>query len=73
MPGGRNVTTTSRSAKVSGRLDPRPVAPDNVAGMLRELKEVAEGAFLVEKLGENDWTLSRRAEGIGPPRSNLYK
>jgi two-component system nitrogen regulation response regulator NtrX len=58
------------------RLDPRPVAPDNVrekAGMLRELKEVAERAFLVEKLGENGWNLSRTAEGIDPPRSNLYK
>jgi two-component system, NtrC family, nitrogen regulation response regulator NtrX len=40
---------------------------------LREFKESAERAFLVQKLRENDWNISKTAETIGTPRSNLYK
>jgi len=40
---------------------------------LREFKESAERAFLVDKLKENAWNISRTAEVIGTPRSNLYK
>jgi transcriptional regulator of acetoin/glycerol metabolism len=32
-----------------------------------------ERAFLVEKLRESGWNISRTAELIGTPRSNLYK
>jgi two-component system nitrogen regulation response regulator NtrX len=42
-------------------------------GTLREFKEAAERTFLVEKLRENGWNISRTAEIIGTPRSNLYK
>jgi two-component system nitrogen regulation response regulator NtrX len=42
-------------------------------GTLREFKEVAERAFLVEKLREHSWNISKTAEVIGTPRSNLYK
>ncbi|HXW05431.1 MAG TPA: sigma-54 dependent transcriptional regulator [Vicinamibacterales bacterium] len=42
-------------------------------GTLREFKESAERAFLVEKLRENNWNISKTAEVIGTPRSNLYK
>jgi two-component system nitrogen regulation response regulator NtrX len=42
-------------------------------GTLRHFKEAAERAFLVEKLRENGWNISRTAELIGTPRSNLYK
>jgi two-component system nitrogen regulation response regulator NtrX len=42
-------------------------------GTLREFKESAERAFLVEKLRENAWNISKTAEVIGTPRSNLYK
>src|SRR5687767_5158114 len=42
-------------------------------GTLREFKEVAERAFLVDKLRENSWNISKTAEVIGTPRSNLYK
>lgn len=42
-------------------------------GTLREFKESAERTFLVEKLRENAWNISRTAEVIGTPRSNLYK
>jgi two-component system nitrogen regulation response regulator NtrX len=40
---------------------------------LREFKESAERRFLVEKLRENAWNISKTAEVIGTPRSNLYK
>jgi two-component system nitrogen regulation response regulator NtrX len=40
---------------------------------LREFKENAERAFLVGKLRENGWNISKTAEVIGTPRSNLYK
>ena len=58
------------------RIDTRPAAPDNdkpSPATLREFKEVAERQFLVEKLRENAWNISKTAEIIGTPRSNLYK
>ena len=54
----------------------RPAAADNEKerpGTLREFKESAERAFLVDKLRENGWNISKTAEVIGTPRSNLYK
>ena len=57
------------------RLEAKPAAPDNEKnpGTLREFKESAERAFLVGKLRENGWNISKTAEVIGTPRSNLYK
>ncbi len=40
---------------------------------LSEFKEYAEREFLVTKLRENNWNISRTAEVIRTPRSNLYK
>ncbi len=58
----------------------RPAEPPAAAavsrerpGTLREFKETAEREFLVEKLRENGWNITRTAEVIGTPRSNLYK
>jgi two-component system nitrogen regulation response regulator NtrX len=52
-------------------------APQAAAGAspntLREFKESAERRFLVDKLRENAWNISKTAEVIGTPRSNLYK
>ena len=48
-----------------------PVAPG--PGTLREFKDAAERAYLVQKLRENGWNISRTAELIDTPRSNLYK
>ena len=48
-------------------------APAEAAGSLRDFKESAERAFLVEKLRENKWNISATANSIGTPRSNLYK
>jgi two-component system nitrogen regulation response regulator NtrX len=58
------------------RVDAGGRAPDNEvlrAGTLREHKEVAERAFLVQKLRETGWNISKTAEVIDTPRSNLYK
>jgi two-component system, NtrC family, nitrogen regulation response regulator NtrX len=55
------------------------VAPNEIStrGMgletLSEFKEFAEREFLVAKLRENGWNISRTAEVIQTPRSNLYK
>jgi len=40
---------------------------------LREFKDAAERAYLVQKLRETNWNISRTAELIDTPRSNLYK
>jgi two-component system, NtrC family, nitrogen regulation response regulator NtrX len=42
-------------------------------GTLREFKDDAERAYLVAKLRENAWNISKTAEVIDTPRSNLYK
>src|SRR5688500_15098193 len=62
------------------RVETKPVAisegggANHIApGTLREFKESAERKFLVEKLRENAWNISKTAEVIGTPRSNLYK
>jgi two-component system nitrogen regulation response regulator NtrX len=57
------------------RLEPKPQASDNDKNpnTLREFKESAERAFLVAKLREHNWNISKTAEVIGTPRSNLYK
>jgi two-component system nitrogen regulation response regulator NtrX len=50
-----------------------PAEPPPKPGTLREFKEVSERAFLVEKLREYGWNISRTAEMLDTPRSNLYK
>jgi two-component system nitrogen regulation response regulator NtrX len=43
------------------------------AGSLKDFKEGAERAYLVQKLRENTWNISATAAAIDTPRSNLYK
>jgi two-component system nitrogen regulation response regulator NtrX len=43
------------------------------SGTLREFKDAAERAYLVQKLRETNWNISKTAEIIDTPRSNLYK
>ncbi|HVT02052.1 MAG TPA: sigma-54 dependent transcriptional regulator [Thermoanaerobaculia bacterium] len=40
---------------------------------LQEFKDHSERAFILAKLRENGWNVSRTAEAIDTPRSNLYK
>jgi two-component system, NtrC family, nitrogen regulation response regulator NtrX len=63
LPEGMRVDGGSRSLDNEGAR----------AGTLREHKEVAERAFLVQKLRETGWNISKTAEVIDTPRSNLYK
>jgi len=56
------------------RIEPKAAGGgDGEKGTLREFKETSERAFLVGKLRENGWNISKTAEVIGTPRSNLYK
>ncbi len=60
------------------RVDRQPSGAPAAAGgpkpaTLREFKEWSERAFLVERLKELGWNISRTAEVIDTPRSNLYK
>jgi two-component system nitrogen regulation response regulator NtrX len=60
--------------KVNAAVAAEAGAGNHIApGTLREFKESAERKFLVEKLRENAWNISKTAEVIGTPRSNLYK
>ncbi|HUQ87327.1 MAG TPA: sigma-54 dependent transcriptional regulator [Vicinamibacterales bacterium] len=43
------------------------------APTLQEFKSGSERAYLVSKLRENSWNISKTAEVIDTPRSNLYK
>jgi two-component system nitrogen regulation response regulator NtrX len=54
-----------------------PPPPPEVEWMraptLQEFKSTSERAFLVNKLRETGWNISKTAEVIDTPRSNLYK
>ena len=58
------------------RVDAAGPAPDNgwmAAPTLHAFKASSERAYLVAKLRENAWNISKTAEVIDTPRSNLYK
>ena len=40
---------------------------------LQDFKDEAEKAFILAKLREHGWNVSKTAEAIDTPRSNLYK
>jgi two-component system nitrogen regulation response regulator NtrX len=67
--GGGLAPPKSAFAEGSGETK----AGEPAAGTLREFKDNAERAFLVGKLRENGWNISKTAEAIDTPRSNLYK
>ncbi len=48
-------------------------SPAAAPATLREFKESSERTFLVAKLREYGWNISKTAEVIDTPRSNLYK
>jgi two-component system, NtrC family, nitrogen regulation response regulator NtrX len=70
LPGG-----VRSPAAAAGHPAARPGAEPDAAktGTLREFKDVSERAYLVAKLRENGWNISKTAEVIDTPRSNLYK
>ena len=71
-PGAPTSTPGSR-VPAPVNAGPAAVAEAVAPGTLREFKDNAERAFLVAKLRENAWNISKTAEVIDTPRSNLYK
>jgi two-component system, NtrC family, nitrogen regulation response regulator NtrX len=67
LPGSLRSPSSASAARPAGE------AGESTAGTLREFKDNAERAFLVAKLRENGWNISKTAEVIDTPRSNLYK
>ena len=69
------IETSSASPLPASPVTPSPAAtaPPPGAGTLREFKDASERAYLVQKLRENNWNISKTAEVIDTPRSNLYK
>ena len=63
----------TRAAAPAGAAAAAPASSTPPAGTLREFKDAAERAYLVQKLRENNWNISKTAEVIDTPRSNLYK
>jgi len=68
-----NVSDLPESVRAETPAAPAPEERADRPNTLREFKENAERAFLIQKLRENDWNISKTAETIGTPRSNLYK
>ncbi len=66
------VAETARPGAASSSAS-APSSATPPAGTLREFKDAAERAYLVQKLRENSWNISKTAELIDTPRSNLYK
>jgi two-component system nitrogen regulation response regulator NtrX len=74
LPGA--VRAPSPSGAGSGSTGAARLGGDGDAakgGTLREFKDSAERTYLVLKLRENGWNISKTAEAIDTPRSNLYK
>ena len=65
VPGATAASTASVRASAVGQA--------SGGGTLREFKDSAERQFLVARLRENAWNISKTAELIDTPRSNLYK
>jgi two-component system nitrogen regulation response regulator NtrX len=61
---GEHATVTSTVSKAEGVLN---------MGTLRGAREEFEREFIVQKLEENDWNISRTAEVIELERSNLHR
>ena len=64
------VTASSPSGEISASAAEQSWMQ---ARTLQEFKSGSERAYLVAKLRENSWNISKTAEVIDTPRSNLYK
>jgi two-component system nitrogen regulation response regulator NtrX len=76
MTAGETIEFSDLPEIVRSSGNARSALPDveaGKAGTLREFKDSTERAYLVAKLRENGWNISKTAEVIDTPRSNLYK
>ena len=71
----RGDSARPTTAEGAPSLAPSPASggESRPAGTLREFKDASERAYLAQKLRENAWNISKTAEIIDTPRSNLYK
>jgi two-component system nitrogen regulation response regulator NtrX len=77
MTPGRTITCEDIPDLRDGRMAPE-LAPPTLDGALalatlREAREEFEREFIIQKLDENDWNISRTAEIIELERSNLHR
>ena len=70
---GSNPIEREEVAELIGSGREELAAPLTGARTLREFREGAERLFLLRKLDENDWNVTKTAEAVETPRSNLYK
>ena len=64
----------ARDLPPEARVSPSEISDRSAQlATLSDFKEFAEREFLVARLRENGWNISRTAEVIQTPRSNLYK
>ena len=68
-----SIRTPGASTPASSSVRTSTMGEAATGGTLREFKDNAERAFLVTRLRENTWNISKTAELIDTPRSNLYK
>jgi two-component system, NtrC family, nitrogen regulation response regulator NtrX len=76
--GGRLPDAAPSPGRAATPLMQADVVPSGGADWMRaptlqEFKSTSERAFLVNKLRDNNWNISKTAEVIDTPRSNLYK
>jgi two-component system nitrogen regulation response regulator NtrX len=67
------IARPSAAGRAPGAAAPGGELEPGKAGTLREFKDTTERSYLVSKLRENGWNISKTAEAIDTPRSNLYK
>ena len=62
--GDVSVVSQTDAGKLAGGMD---------RGTLREAREEFEKEFIIQKLEENNWNVTKTAEAIELERSNLYR
>jgi two-component system nitrogen regulation response regulator NtrX len=76
MTPGRTITADQVPPHIGAHGGPRDGAKHGSAlelSSLREAREEFEKEFIVQKLEENDWNISKTAEAIELERSNLHR
>jgi len=74
LSSGDSVKAEDVDRLVSGRGSGGALGADLLsAATFSEFKDLAERAFILQKLREHDWNVSETARAVDMPRSNLYK
>ncbi|GAB7026707.1 sigma-54-dependent transcriptional regulator [Geotalea toluenoxydans] len=76
MTPGRTISAAQVPSYIGAQEGPRDGAKQGSAlelSSLREAREEFEKEFIIQKLEENDWNISKTAEAIELERSNLHR